>query len=214
MTPDVPSLAASEAERRRRMLSRLREVLPQALPLPSLDEQWIRFEDPAAQFAETLAFVGGKCETAPTLAAALDLVAQTAPAVEAKRTYSWFDGFPGANVAMEAIEDPHSLADVDMAVLPGRMAVAENAAVWATEQGLRHRVILFLTQHLALIVPRARLVDNLHEAYGRLSFETSDFGVWISGPSKTADIEQSLVIGAHGARSLTVVLTDEDFLGQ
>jgi L-lactate dehydrogenase complex protein LldG len=194
------------------MLSRLREVLPQALPLPSLEESWIRFDDPVAHFLETLSFVGGTCETAPTLAAALELVAQTAPAREAKRTYCWFDGFPGANVDMEATDDPHSLADVDMAVLPGRMAVAENAAIWATEQGLRHRVILFLTQHLALIVPRARMVHNLHEAYERLSFATNDFGVWISGPSKTADIEQSLVIGAHGARSLTVVLTDEDFL--
>lgn len=206
MTPDVPSLAESEAERRRRMLSRLREVLPQALPLPTLDESWIRFDDPAAHFAETLAFVGGKCETAPTLAAALDLVAATQPAREANRTYSWFDGLPGANVAMEAIDDPHALADVDLAVLPGRLAVAENAAVWATEQGVRHRVVFFLSQHLALIVPKARLVHNLHEAYERLSFASNDFGVWISGPSKTADIEQSLVIGAHGPRSLLVIL--------
>jgi L-lactate dehydrogenase complex protein LldG len=196
------------------MLSRLREVLPQAVPLPGLDEAWIRFDDPVAQFAETLAFVGGNFETAPTLAAALEIVAATRPAMEAQRTYSWFDGFSRANVDMAAIDDPHALADVDMAVLPGRMAVAENAAVWATEQGLRHRVILFLTQHLALIVPKARMVHNLHEAYARLAFETNDFGAWISGPSKTADIEQSLVIGAHGARSLTVVLTDEDFLAE
>ena len=113
---------------------------------------------------------------------------------------------------MEAIDDPHDLADVDFAVLPGQMAVAENAAVWTTEEGVRHRVVYFLTQHLALVVPRSRLVHNLHEAYERLSFGGNEFGVWISGPSKTADIEQSLVIGAHGARSLTVVLTDEDFL--
>jgi L-lactate dehydrogenase complex protein LldG len=34
-----------------------------------------------------------------------------------------------------------------------------------------------------------------------------DFGLFLSGPSKTADIEQALVIGAQGAVSTTVVLT-------
>ena len=36
-----------------------------------------------------------------------------------------------------------------------------------------------------------------------------NFGTFISGPSKTADIEQALVIGAQAARGVTVVLVDE-----
>lgn len=48
----------------------------------------------------------------------------------------------------------------------------------------------------------------MHQAYKKLSSNAIDFGVFISGPSKTADIEQSLVIGAHGALSLSVFLKE------
>jgi L-lactate dehydrogenase complex protein LldG len=98
------------------------------------------------------------------------------------------------------------LEDVDMAIAPGEFAVAENGAVWVTDRQVRQRAIFFIPQHLALVVPREQLVHNMHEAYGRLAFGEAGFGAFISGPSKTADIEQSLVIGAHGPRSLTVML--------
>ena len=87
--------------------------------------------------------------------------------------------------------------------------MAENGAVWVIDRHVRQRAIFFIPQHLALVVPREKIVHNLHEAYRRLAFDGPGFGVFISGPSKTADIEQSLVIGAHGPRSLTVILTGQ-----
>src|SRR5262249_25432909 len=98
----------------------------------------------------------------------------------------------------------HALADVDFAILPAHFGVAENGAVWVTDAGVKHRAVYFLTQHLALVLPADQMVDNMHQAYERLAFAGPGFRAFISGPSKTADIEQSLVIGAHGPRSLTV----------
>ena len=58
-----------------------------------------------------------------------------------------------------------------------------------------------------IILNKNNIVDNMHQAYSRdeMSRERS-FGIFISGPSKTADIEQALVFGAHGARKVTVIL--------
>ena len=95
---------------------------------------------------------------------------------------------------------------IGLAVLPGAFAVAENGAVWLPTDGLRHRGVFVVTEHLALAVPGGEIVNDMHEAYRRIAFPGPGFGTFIAGPSKTADIEQALVIGAHGARTCTVFL--------
>jgi len=113
------------------------------------------------------------------------------------------------NIAFDAIEDPHLLEDVHVAVLQGEWAVAENGAIWISENALPHRILPFITQHLVLVLNAKDIVPTLHHAYEKISFEDLGYGAFIAGPSKTADIEQSLVIGAHGARSLMVYLVQE-----
>jgi L-lactate dehydrogenase complex protein LldG len=189
------------------ILSALRAWQPPEAALPSLaGGPWITFPDPLGQFARVLADVGGKC----VRAAQIDDVRRELELIpaysSAAKVYSLAGGIECRNVDPYAIADPHELADIDFAVLAGRFAVAENAAVWVTDEGVPHRAIYFIAQHVALVVPAANVVNNLHEAYERLRFEQAGYGCFISGPSKTADIEQSLVIGAHGARSLTVFL--------
>ena len=69
-----------------------------------------------------------------------------------------------------------------------------------------HRAAPFLTEHLVVILERERIVRNMHNAYEQISIDEEGFGIFIAGPSKTADIEQSLVIGAHGPKRHTVLI--------
>ena len=111
--------------------------------------------------------------------------------------------FPGRR-RYEKTMDGLSLAEVEVLEIDGEFGVAENGAIWLREEALPHRVAPFICQHLVINV--SKLVPNMHAAYEELKKPNSSFGLFLAGPSKTADIEQSLVIGAHGARSLTVVI--------
>ena len=98
------------------------------------------------------------------------------------------------------------LEQIDLTILKGEFGVAENAAIWLPEPNMMNRSLPFITQHLVLVINRDALVPNMHVAYQQVDRKSLTYGVFVAGPSKTADIEQSLVIGAHGARSLTVML--------
>lgn len=89
--------------------------------------------------------------------------------------------------------------------MEGDFGVAENGAIWTPENRMKIRVLPFITLHLLVVLRRTAIVSNMHEAYVQIK-EVPGFGVFVAGPSKTADIEQSLVIGAHGAKRMTVIL--------
>lgn len=105
---------------------------------------------------------------------------------------------------------PVQLADVELAILQSDIAVAENGAIWITEDQMGQRILPFITQHLAVIVNAKNIVATMHDAYSSIGVTKQGFGAFIAGPSKTADIEQSLVIGAHGPRSMSLFLLNED----
>mgnify|MGYP001550094073 CR=1 FL=1 len=116
------------------------------------------------------------------------------------------DAVPFNTVRPDELWYPHELADLDVLILRGQFGVAENGAVWLSEKEIPIRIMPFITKHLVLVVDPASLVGNMHEAYDRIADKHDEFGVFISGPSKTADIEQTLVIGAQGPLTLHVVL--------
>lgn len=99
-----------------------------------------------------------------------------------------------------------ALVAVELAVLRGEFGVAENGSVWLPEAHMLHRALPTSAEHLLLVLDRRQLVGTIYQAYHRLAGGPGGYGLFLAGPSKTVDIEQSLVIGAHGARSLLMLL--------
>jgi L-lactate dehydrogenase complex protein LldG len=104
------------------------------------------------------------------------------------------------------------LEKADVGVIEGKIGVAENACVWIPQQ-MKEKAVCFASQRLVVVLRRSGIVNNMHEAYDRIAtspdyFQQYKFGTFISGPSKTADIESALVYGAQAARALTVVLVN------
>jgi L-lactate dehydrogenase complex protein LldG len=107
---------------------------------------------------------------------------------------------------LNAHQNASELESVYKAYIKASIGVAENGAVWINESRMTNRLLPFICQHLIVVLEKEKIVATMHQAYQQINAFEEGFGVFVAGPSKTADIEQSLVIGAHGARSMTVCL--------
>lgn len=190
------------------ILAALRRAPGGDVPLPDLAARPEPRGDLATRFASALEAAGGRCVRVADSAALDEALAALPAFATAQRRCSLLPGSGGPGFALDEVDDVHSLDDVGFALLPGEFGVAENGAVWVTDAGLRHRGIFHLAEHVGLVVDAGQIVDDLHAAYARVELAARGFGCFIAGPSKTADIEQALVIGAHGPRSLTVFLRE------
>lgn len=185
------------------ILSTVRRNRPVPVALPQIPAFDRPEGDLAVRFMDMIRAIGGSAfEAAPEAVASV--LAEVYP--EQTHIASAVPDAVAGTTELEEVADPHDLAHLDLLVCQGTLGVAENGAVWVPASQMIHRAAPFLTQHLALILPRTSIVWSMHEAYARLQVDVDGFGAFIAGPSKTADIEQSLVIGAHGPRSLTVVV--------
>jgi len=180
---------------------------PGAYPPPHYEATWERFGRMLAAVGGT--FVG-RVDRASMAAAASEAIARAGGRCVASITAApLLEGVAGWSVAHDGGTRPHALDDVQLGVLTAEAAVAENAAVLLSARSLPERALAFLAQHLLVLVPANTLVPDLVTAQSRLSIPLPQHLTWMSGPSKTADIEQTLVIGAHGSRSLMVIAYED-----
>jgi L-lactate dehydrogenase complex protein LldG len=175
---------------------------PQELP-PMPRNEAIRYGDRYTQFATVLKAIGGNIVEITNTKEIVDY---------AKYTFANHQNFVTTLPGLEGIDmldeqlDPHVLENIEVAILKAVFGVAENGSVWITEEEMRIRALPFICQHLSVVLNKSDFVNNMHEAYDRIGNSNHGFGVFIAGPSKTADIEQSLVLGAHGPKTMTVFI--------
>lgn len=186
------------------ILAAIQANKPDLLPLPEQPEFPYESNLPE-QYQKGLASNGGKARVVERLSEVRDYVQEHFR--NSQMIVSLCDAVPG-NFNVDMADDPHELEHVELAILEGDWGVAENGAIWLPEEKLHHRALPFIAQHLIVLLKKDRLLGNMHEVYARINVQEPGYGVFIAGPSKTADIEQSLVIGAHGPRSMTVFLLD------
>lgn len=191
------------------ILGRLRANVRETYDMPDLSFKKLTFEDPMAEFIkQTTTTAGAKLiELRPTD----DINEKIHEAFPNAKVIA--SNLPGvkADKNPDEVEKAQDLDGTDVGVIEGGVACAENACVWVP-MNMKQKAICFISESLVLIVSKKNIVSNMHEAYKKLEEmgETSKygFGTFISGPSKTADIEQTLVYGAQAATALTVFLTD------
>lgn len=187
---------------RENILSKIKQNQPELLPLPDLSVLGTEQYDLVQKFTEILEGIGGKVLQVSDYEEIKKYILANYP-VNA-RVISTLPEF-SANKDWQTA-DPHSLKDADFLIIKGQFAVAENGAIWLTESEMGQRVAPFIAQYLAIVINKSTILPTMHQAYGQVGMADYGFGVFLAGPSKTADIEQSLVLGAHGARGLVVFL--------
>ena len=191
---------------RDKILSRIEANKPDALALPNIDlSLFDEGLDLVQEFTKKAEVVGANVIDIESN----NVVAQVENLFpDAKIKYSAIENTSAFNtIDLANIEKPQDLEDLDILILESDLAVAENGSVWVTDKQLPMRVLPFITKHLVIVTSKDNIVPYMHQAYHKINAgDANDFGVFIAGPSKTADIEQSLVIGAHGALSLTLLL--------
>ena len=189
---------------REAILQSIKKNKPELLPLPEIKEV-VFYEDLnlVETFKKNVTLVGGTIKE----------IALADVDIEIKKMYpnarqivsATHDSLLGT-VSISEKTNPHHLESIDLAIIKGTLGVAENGAILITANQSIVRALPFITNDLIIILSKESLCLHMLQAYDLIAERESGFSVFISGPSKTADIEQCLVVGAHGAMSLTVFL--------
>ncbi|WP_018910166.1 LutC/YkgG family protein [Prevotella veroralis] len=186
------------------LLGKLRRNTMHQFDMPEASIDGIKYENTIEQFIETSHKVGSEVIEAKAGEDLNELIRKAYP--EAQVLASNVKGIK-VDLNPDMVSEAQDLNGTDVGIVEGDIAVAENGCVWVP-QTMKERVVCFVSENLVILVHRDKIVNNMHEAYRRIHMTEYGYGCFISGPSKTADIEQALVMGAQAARGVTVIIVD------
>ena len=191
------------------ILKKYRANIRQQFDMPDLsDINAITYPDPLLQFMNMTKSVGGNAIEVESERDINELIRELYP--DAKEIASNLPEITIATRNPDTVGRARDLNGTDVGVIRGKFGVAENGCIWIPQQ-MKEKAVCFISENLIILLPKSQIVNNMHEAYKRIEFDKTydGYGTFISGPSKTADIAQVLVMGAQAARSVTVLLLQE-----
>ena len=149
--------------------------------------------------------LGASVHLADTEAAAAEIVLRAT--TTAAGTGGLVRQFPNiaARCGQNAADRESAAPDV---VAAAEFAIAETGSVAVAEEA-RDRAACFLADNLWIIVRADQVVATLENALDRsraMIQASNHYLTFMSGPSRTSDIERTLTIGVHGPRALTIVV--------
>ena len=186
------------------LFKKLRANTREQYDMPDMNIDGIKYADTYKQFVEMTQTVGGKVVEANKTDDLNMLIRNLYP--DAKVFASNLPYITIAQRNPDTIAEARDLDGTDVGIVEGKIGVAENGCIWIPPT-MNEKAVCFISEYLVIVLDRQSIVNNMHEAYKRIEFDsTYNFGTFISGPSKTADIEQALVMGAQAARGVTVII--------
>ena len=186
------------------ILKKYRANIRQKYDMPDLsDIQAITYPEPLVQFVKMSEMVGGQVIEVDAGRDINTLIRELYP--DAKEIASNLPEITIATRNPDTVGRARDLNGTDVGVIRGMFGVAENGCIWIPQQ-MKEKAVCFISENLVILLKKSEIVNNMHEAYKRIEFNDYGYGTFISGPSKTADIAQVLVMGAQAARSVTIFL--------
>ena len=188
------------------ILKKYRSNIHERFEMPDLsDITPITYKEPLSQFIEMSKNVGGNIIEVKENQDINALVKELYP--DAKEIASNLSEITIATRNPDTIENAQALNGTDVGIIRGMFGVAENGCIWIPQQ-MKEKAVCFISENIVILLRKSQIVNNMHEAYKQIAFDSKydGYGTFISGPSKTADIAQVLVMGAQAARSITILL--------
>ena len=115
---------------------------------------------------------------------------------------------------MEGTWDRDRIASLPVSVLPAEFLLADTGTAVVVARSAAERLLCYLPTIAVLVAQTNRLAAHMSDIWDQVTRTVADPAmrgeiVLVTGPSRTADIEKKLVLGAHGPKRLIVLLADQ-----